>query len=148
MAHRNDHLNYFELIYYGLDNQNGIRYSNYNRSAEKNADREIRICPKCDRVYQIYCLGHRKYNQFNYKDFPRYGKEKEKCAICRKLDGEKIFFTWDRGHRTSVPISRFRPGYKERDFRSQSKSKRLGDMGIKSTNNGVKEALCQTKKTT
>ena len=77
MAHRHDHLNYFELIYYGLDNQNGIRYSNYNKNAEKNADREIRICPKCDRVYQIYCLGHRKYNQFNYKDFPRYGKGKE-----------------------------------------------------------------------
>ena len=65
MAHRHDHLTYLELIYYGLEYTNGIRYSNYNRSAERNADKIIRICPKCDRVYEIYCVGHKKYNQYN-----------------------------------------------------------------------------------
>ena len=148
MAHRYDHLNYLELIYYGLDYTNGIRYSSYNKNSERTADKIIRVCPDCDRVYEIYCVGHKKYDQFNYKDFPKYGKEKEKCAECRRMDGEKVFFTWDRGSRTSIPISRFRPGYKKRNFRIQSKSERLGGMGTKSTNNGVKEALCQTKKTT
>jgi hypothetical protein len=140
MAHRHDHLNYLELIYYGLDNQNGIRYSNYNKSAERNADREIRVCPKCDKAYEIYSTGRigragkRKYNQFNYKDFPKYGKEKEKCAICRKLDGEKVFFTWDRGSRTSIPIGRFCAGYKKENVRIRKKSKRLRGVGIKSIN--------------
>ena len=128
MAHRHDHLNYLELIYYGLDNQNGIRYSNYNKSAERNADREIRVCPKCNKAYEIYSTGRigragkRKYNQFNYKDFPKYGKEKEKCAICRKLDGEKVFFTWDRGSRTSIPISRFGAGYKKKNVWNKKKT--------------------------
>ena len=142
MAHRHDHLTYLELIYYGLEYTNGIRYSNYNRSAERNADKIIRICPKCDRVYEIYCVGHKKYNQYNYKDFPKYGKEKEKCAECRRVDGEEVFFTWDRGSRTSIPISRFCSGYKERDVRNKKKIKRPGSLGAKPTDRRVEESVC------
>ena len=121
---KNDHLNYLELIYYGKDCQDGIRHSKYNKKTEKNADREIRICTKCDKVYQIYNVGQKKYVQFNYKDFPRIGKDKEKCALCRRNDGEKTFFTWDSGSRTSVPISRFSLGYKKKTIRNKKKAKR------------------------
>ena len=31
---KNDHLNYLELIYYGKDCQNGMRYSDYNKNAK------------------------------------------------------------------------------------------------------------------
>jgi len=110
-------MNYLELIYKGLDDRNGIKYSNFNRHTEINTDREIKICTKCDKVYEVYALGGGNYEQFNYIDFPRYGKQKEKCAECRKLDGEKIFFTWNRGHRTTLPISRFRARYKKQDLR-------------------------------
>ena len=92
---KNDHLNYFELVYYGKDCQNGLKYSKYNRKAEKNVDREIRICNKCDKVYEIYNVGQRKYVQFNYENFPRIGKNKEKCAICRRSDGEKVYLSVD-----------------------------------------------------
>ena len=121
---KNDHLNYLELIYYGLDVQNGRRYSNYNKHTEVNADREIRICTKCDKVYEIYNVGQKKYVQFNYEDFPRIGKRKEKCAMCRRANGETAFFTWDRGSRTSIPISRFSLGYKKKIIRNEKKTKR------------------------
>ena len=121
---KNDHLNYLELIYYGKDYQNGMRYSDYNKNTERNADREIRICPKCDKVHQIYNVGQKKYVQFNYKDFPRIGKGKEKCAVCRLNDKEEVFFTWDSGGRTGIPISRFSIGYKERNIRNKKKTKR------------------------
>tara|TARA_R110002051_G_C8501481_1_gene464834 strand:+ start:276 stop:644 length:369 start_codon:yes stop_codon:yes gene_type:complete len=120
---KNDHLNYLELIYYGKDCQDGIRYSKYNKHSEKNADREIRICTKCDKVYEIYNVGQKKYVQFNYKDFPRIGKRKEKCAMCRRKNGETAFFTWDRGSRTSIPISRFSLGYKKKIIRNEKKTK-------------------------
>ena len=83
----------------------------------------ILIIIKCDKVHQIYNVGQKKYVQFNYKDFPRIGKRKEKCAICRRADGEKTFFTWDGGGRTSIPISRFSLGYKERTVRNKKKTK-------------------------
>ena len=121
---KNDHLNYLELIYYGKDCQNGMRYSDYNKNTERNADREIRICPKCDKVHQIYNVGQKKYVQFNYKGFPRIGKGKEKCAVCRLNDKEEVFFTWDSGGRTGIPISRFSIGYKERNIRNKKKTKR------------------------
>ena len=121
---KNDHLNYLELIYYGKDCQNGMRYSDYNKNTERNADREIRICPKCDKVHQIYNVGQKKYVQFNYKDFPRIGKGKEKCAVCRLNDKEEVFFTWDSGGRTGIPISRFSIGYKEKNIRNKKKTKR------------------------
>ena len=90
---KNEKLNYLELVYYGFENRDGVKYSNFNRHTEINTDREIKICTKCDKVYEVYALGGGNYEQFNYLDFPRYGKQKEKCAECRKLDGEKIFFT-------------------------------------------------------
>ena len=136
---KNDHLNYLELIYYGKGCQNGMRYSDYNKNAERNADREIRICTKCNKVHQIYNVGQGKYIQFNYKDFPRLGKGKEKCAICRRSDGEKTFFTWDRGNRTELPISKFSLGYKERTIRNKKKTKRPGELGVKSINKHTKE---------
>ena len=145
---KNDHLTYLELIYYGLDCQNGVRYSNYNKSSQRRVDREVRICPKCDKVYEIYNVGQAKYIQFNYEDFPRYGKGKEKCAICRLNDGEKVFFTWDRGGRTDIPIDRFRIGYKARDVRNKKIAKRPRSLGVESTNNRVKERICQKKKST
>ena len=136
---KNDHLNYLELIYYGKDCQNGLKYSKYNRKAEKNVDREIRICNKCDKVYEIYNVGQKKYVQFNYEDFPRIGKNKEKCAICRRADGEKTFFTWDRGSRTSIPISKFSLGYKERTVRNKNETKRPGELGVGEINKRTKE---------
>ena len=136
---KNDHLTYLELVYYGLDVQNGRRYSDYNKNTEKNADREIRVCTKCDRVHQIYNVGQKKYVQFNYKDFPRIGKDKEKCAICRRNDGEKTFFTWDSGSRTSIPISRFSIGPKEKIIRNKKKTKRPGELGVGKINKRTKE---------
>ena len=136
---KNDHLNYFELIYHGLDCSDRKRHSNYNKGSEKNTDREIKICTKCDKVYEIYNVGQGKYNQFNYKDFPRFGKQKEKCAICRADDGEETFIAWHRGACTAIPISRFRPGYKEGNVRIKKEAKRFGDLGIESINNRVEE---------
>jgi len=120
---KNDHLTYLELVYYGLDYQNGRRYSKYNKNTEVNADREIRICTQCDKVYEIYNVGQKKYVQFNYEDFPRIGKRKEKCPKCRRSDGEKTFFTWDRGSRTSIPISRFSLGHKKRTVWNKEETK-------------------------
>ena len=120
---KNDHLNYFELIYYDLESDRDVKPSNYNKGAERNADREIKICIKCDKVYEIYNVGQQKYNQFNYKDFPRIGKQKEKCALCRIEDGEKTFIAWHRGACTEIPISRFRPGCKKGNVRIKEKAK-------------------------
>ena len=121
---KHDHLNYLESISLGLDfgYRNGVKHSGSNRGSGKNADREIKICIKCDKVYEIYNVGQGKYNQFNYKDFPRRGKQKEKCATCRKNDGEETFIAWHRGACTEIPISRFRPGYKEKNVRDKEKT--------------------------
>ena len=120
---KHDHLNYLESISLGLDfdYRNGVKHSGYNKGSEKNADREIKICTKCDKVYEIYNVGQGKYNQFNYKDFPRFGKQKEKCAICRDSDGEETFIAWHRGACAEIPISRFRTGYKEGAVRIKEK---------------------------
>jgi len=138
---KHDHLNYLESISLGLDfdYRNGVKHSGYNKGSEKNADREIKICTKCDKVYEIYNVGQGKYNQFNYKDFPRFGKQKEKCAICRDSDGEKTFIAWHRGACTEIPISRFRTGYKEGTVRIKEEAKRFGDLGVESINNRVEE---------
>jgi len=120
---KHDHLSYLESISLGLDfdYRNGVKHSGYNKGSEKNADREIKICTKCDKVYEIYNVGQGKYNQFNYKDFPRFGKQKEKCAICRDNDGEETFIAWHRGACAEIPISRFRTGYKEGAVRIKEK---------------------------
>jgi hypothetical protein len=118
---KNDEFTYFEMVYYGLDRSDRKRHSTYNKGTEKKADMEIKICPKCDKVYEVYGIGQRKYNQFNYENFPRYGKRKEKCASCRVLDGEKTFIAWHRGSSTRIPVSRFRPGYKKGDVRNKEK---------------------------
>ena len=120
---KHDHLNYLESISLGLDfdYRNGVKHSGYNKGSEKNADREIKICTKCDKVYEIYNVGQGKYNQFNYKDFPRFGKQKEKCAICRDKDGEENLIAWHRGACAEIPISRFSTGYKEGAVRIKEK---------------------------
>ena len=73
-----ENLNYLELVYYGEENRAGIKYSNQNRHTERNTDRQIKICPECNITYEIYSKGQGKYDQYNYQDFPRYGKGREK----------------------------------------------------------------------
>ena len=116
-------MTYLEAVYYGEENRSGIRYSNTNKHTERNTDRQIKICPQCDTVYEIYSQQGRKYDQYNYIDFPRYGKGKEKCAECRQKNNEKTFFTWDRGHRSAISMKKFRSPYKKNDRRVSKKEK-------------------------
>jgi len=121
---KNDQLTYLELIYYGLDCTTGIKYSGYNKGAEKNADREIKVCTKCEKVYEIHGIGKGNYDQLNYENFPKLGKKKEKCGICRVSDGQTTFIAWHRGSSTNISVSRFRPGYKKTNVRIKKKTKR------------------------
>jgi hypothetical protein len=119
---KNDEFTYFEMVYYGLDRSDRKRHSGYNKGSEKNVDRDIRICPECDKVYEVYGVGQGVYNQFNYVNFPRFGKLKEKCANCREENGEKTFIVWHRSSASTHPMSMFRSGYKKVRLNNKKRS--------------------------
>ena len=95
------------------------RYDGNSSYTSLAADKDIKICPKCNKVWEIYNIGCGKYTQFSYKDFPKYKKGRDKCARCRLDDGETFFTAWDRGKSKRIPFTRFNIRYKERDVRAQ-----------------------------
>ena len=61
-----------------------------NRTKEaRNTDARVRFCVKCRKCWEYLSIdtnSRKKREVRYYKDFPTYGKEKQKCDRCK---GEK-----------------------------------------------------------
>ena len=112
-----------ELMASGEWDADAKRYNGRMRHTSLNADRDIKICKHCKKVYEVYALGSRRgYTTNYYTDFPTYGKGKCECPECRFTRGKKTFFAWDRGNRSELPWSRFCAGYKKRNVWNYKKT--------------------------
>ena len=121
-----------EMIAAGKWHRNAEKYSGRSRHTSINADRDIKVCKTCRKVFEIYGIGAGKYTAAYYKDFPTYGKSECECPRCRFSRDEETFIAWDRGRSTILPRSRFCAGYKERIVRRQEKAERLRKLRTKS----------------
>ncbi len=112
-----DHLNIMELVFAGYWDQNrdSIKYSGPNTYTSIATDKDLKVCTKCNKVWEIGKIGAGKYTQFTYDDFPRYGKGKDKCAKCRLEDNESFFNSWDRGKSKRISFIRFQYHHKYKE---------------------------------
>ena len=120
-----------ELMASGKWDHDAQRYSGRSRHTSINADRDIKICKNCRRVFEVYGIGNGKYSAAYYEDFPTYGKTECECPRCRFARNEETFIAWDRGRSSVLPRSRFCAGYKERIVRQQEKAERLRKLRTK-----------------
>ena len=69
-------------------NGNPINES-WDRKGGKKTDKSIRICPKCDSLWESYWTPRRTdWVRFGKDTIPRIGKKKKTCPKCKFKKGE------------------------------------------------------------
>ena len=71
-----------------------------------NADKDIKVCKVCDRVYEVFSHANRISCDYYY-NFPKYKKGKCTCPYCRMSQNKKTFYMWDRGKRKEISFDKF-----------------------------------------
>lgn len=89
-----------------------IEYKPQDKATSINADKDIKICKFCDRIFEVFTAYARIFACEFYHDFPRYGKGKCECPYCRMKKGEKTFYYWDRGNKKEIEMKYFQTMYK------------------------------------
>ena len=101
----------FQRITYGVLHD---EYKPLDRATAINADKDIKICKFCDRVFEVFTAYARIFACEFYHDFPRYGKGKCECPYCRIKQNKTTFYYWDRGKRKEIEIKYFQTTLKQK----------------------------------
>ena len=104
-------MNIFERVMYGKQHN---EHSPLDKATAINADKDIKICKFCNRVFEVFTAYARIFACEFYHDFPRYGKGKCECPYCRIKRNKLTFYYWDRGTRKEFDMKYFQTVYRSK----------------------------------
>ena len=73
-------------ILQAVANGSDLKHAHERRESTRNfdarkADQDLRVCPKCDVVWEIMVFNQTKEYKY-YHNFPKFGKKKGVCYSC------------------------------------------------------------------